>query len=81
MHAGAGAGAIGTRHGTLAGEKKSLGGDGRCRDGRRGGDADGCRHDTTPSPIFQSSSSLSCWTAVGLVGDMAGWCHRHPPIT
>ena len=50
MHAGAGAGAIGTRHGTLAGEKKSLGGDGRCRDGRRGGDADGCRHDTTPSP-------------------------------
>ena len=26
MHAGAGAGAKGTRHGTLAGEKKSLGG-------------------------------------------------------
>ena len=34
MHTGAGAGARETRHGTLVTQKKSLGGAGRCRDGR-----------------------------------------------
>ena len=42
MHTGAGAGARETRHGTLVTQKKSLGGAGRCRDGRIGDAAGWC---------------------------------------
>ena len=65
MHAGAGAGARGTRHGTLAREKKSLGELGSVWERLAG--AEMAAEETRMAAatiVTPSSSSLSCWPAV-----------------